>query len=125
MKCCPTLKHPLRSRIQIGVLLSCAFLVAGLGSAGKAYVQEAATPARKGDTAPLTREPDAQSKTKSNLLETGKILFLGNSITRHGPSQAVGWSGDWGMAASAREKDFVHLVTSSLCSCCWCWLGCF
>ncbi len=43
-----------------------------------------------------------------------KILFLGNSITRHGPSKAIGWSGDWGMAASAQEKDFVNLVTSSL-----------
>ncbi len=43
-----------------------------------------------------------------------KILFLGNSITLHGPSKAVDWSGNWGMAASAREKDFVHIVTSSL-----------
>ncbi len=43
-----------------------------------------------------------------------KILFLGNSITLHGPSKAVDWSGNWGMAASAAEKDFVHLVTDSL-----------
>jgi len=43
-----------------------------------------------------------------------KILFLGNSITRHGPKKSIGWSGDWGMAASAQEKDFVHLVTNSL-----------
>ena len=43
-----------------------------------------------------------------------KVLFLGNSITRHGPSKAVDWSGNWGMAASAAEKDFVHLVTNAL-----------
>jgi hypothetical protein len=43
-----------------------------------------------------------------------KILFLGNSITRHGPAPKIGWTADWGMAASAREKDFVHLVVSAL-----------
>lgn len=43
-----------------------------------------------------------------------RILFLGNSITRHGPKPEIGWTSDWGMAASARDKDFVHLVTSSI-----------
>lgn len=46
--------------------------------------------------------------------EFQKVLFLGNSITLHGPSQKVDWSGNWGMAASAAEKDYVHLVTQSL-----------
>ena len=44
----------------------------------------------------------------------GKVLFLGNSITRHGPLAKIGWMSDWGMAASAKEKDYVHLVASSL-----------
>ncbi|NQT92745.1 MAG: glycoside hydrolase family 99-like domain-containing protein [Lentisphaerae bacterium] len=43
-----------------------------------------------------------------------KVLFLGNSITRHGPSKKIGWSGNWGMAASAQDKDYVHLVTKAL-----------
>lgn len=36
-----------------------------------------------------------------------KVLFLGNSITRHG--LAAYWWGDWGMAAESRDLDYVHL----------------
>jgi len=44
----------------------------------------------------------------------GRLLFVGNSITLHGPSEAVGWTGNWGMAASAAEKDYVHLVVDAV-----------
>jgi alpha-galactosidase len=43
-----------------------------------------------------------------------RVLFVGNSITRHGPSAKIGWAGDWGMAASALGKDYVHLVVEAL-----------
>ena len=46
--------------------------------------------------------------------EYQRVLFLGNSITKHGPSKKVDWSGNWGMAASAAEKDFVHVIAKSL-----------
>lgn len=42
------------------------------------------------------------------------IVFIGNSITRHGPAPAVGWIGNWGMAASAMEKDYVWQTARQL-----------
>ena len=43
-----------------------------------------------------------------------RILFVGNSITLHNPSPKIGWTGKWGMAASAEAKDYVHLVVEAL-----------
>ena len=53
---------------------------------------------------------------ESASAQTGfhKVLFLGNSITKHGPNATIDWSGNWGMAASTEEKDYVHLVTQGL-----------
>lgn len=45
-----------------------------------------------------------------------KVLILGNSITRHGPKADIDWTGNWGMAASAEDKDFVHLIERALTS---------
>lgn len=39
-----------------------------------------------------------------------RILFLGNTLTRHGPLAAIGWTNNCGMAASAPEK-----ITSTCC----------
>ena len=39
-----------------------------------------------------------------------KILIVGNSITRHGVLPSIGWHHDFGMAASAEENDYVHLL---------------
>lgn len=38
------------------------------------------------------------------------ILCIGNSILNHGPSDSIGWSGSWGMAASSADKDYYHLL---------------
>lgn len=39
-----------------------------------------------------------------------RVLFVGNSITRHGVKEDIGWFNDWGMAASSKENDYVHLT---------------
>lgn len=44
------------------------------------------------------------------------ILFMGNSITFNLRDTAAGseWHGDWGMAASALDKDYVHRTVARL-----------
>ena len=58
-----------------------------------------------------------QTETRAATLgdiNADSILFLGNSITLHGPY--VTWLPDahWGMAASEESKDYVHLLTSQI-----------
>lgn len=36
------------------------------------------------------------------------VVILGNSIVAHPVAQEISWNVDWGMAASARDSDFVH-----------------
>ena len=43
-----------------------------------------------------------------------RVEIIGNSITGHGPAPELGWTGDWGMAASAAENDYVHIITRKL-----------
>jgi hypothetical protein len=43
-----------------------------------------------------------------------RILFLGNSLTLHPPSPSIGWTGNWGMAASAAVNDYAHVVTTRI-----------
>jgi lysophospholipase L1-like esterase len=54
------------------------------------------------------------AKPMIGKLPASKVLFLGNSITLHGPAPSIGWTGKWGMAASAEDKDYVHLVTADI-----------
>ncbi len=39
-----------------------------------------------------------------------RIMIVGNSITRHAPNPSIGWNGDYGMAASSKDNDYVHIL---------------
>ena len=41
-----------------------------------------------------------------------RLLFVGNSITLHAPKPEIGWTHNWGMAASSEENDYVHQTMS-------------
>lgn len=56
---------------------------------------------------PLARGEDATRSYE-------RVLFLGNSITLHGPLESIGWTGNWGMAASSQDQDYVHLLQQRL-----------
>ena len=54
------------------------------------------------------------STTASAQAKPQKILFVGNSLTSHGPKADIDWHGNWGMAATSLDKDYVHVVTKAL-----------
>lgn len=41
------------------------------------------------------------------------LAVIGNSITHHDPSPAIGWGGNWGMAVASADKDFAHIVSQA------------
>lgn len=43
-----------------------------------------------------------------------RVMFVGNSITLHGINEELGWLLHCGMAASAPEKDYVHLLSDKI-----------
>lgn len=43
-----------------------------------------------------------------------RVLFWGASVTKHAPNEALAWTGNWGMAASSEDKDYVHRTVAKL-----------
>ncbi len=63
-----------------------------------------------------TVQVEKKFKSTGSLIYDGdpcgspRILITGNSITHHGASEKIGWTGSYGMAASSKENDFVHIL---------------
>ncbi len=47
--------------------------------------------------------------------EIKEVVFIGNSIRWHGKAPQLGWNNDWGMAATSRDKDYVHVLYRHIC----------
>ena len=43
-----------------------------------------------------------------------KVMFAGNSITLHSVKEEIGWFNEWGMAASKKENDYVHILMDKI-----------
>lgn len=56
----------------------------------------------------------SRSRAASFTLYYQRMMVVGNSIMSHAPAPEIGWTNFNGMAASAPEKDFVHLLTARL-----------
>lgn len=60
----------------------------------------------------------AVNQNSSNVYICGeggfRVLFVGNSITKHRPKPEMGWTNDCGMAASSPENDYVHLLMKKI-----------
>ncbi len=98
--------------MSIPVTVRCASVAAGLLICLTLIAQGvAAEPPRQPAQSP---DPAAPRPARIGGLRADRVLFLGNSITLHGPLAEIGWTGNWGMAASAEDKDYVHLLTARI-----------
>jgi len=67
---------------------------------------------KQGQLSPMNRIPipsfsDTSNNKNGRLL---KLLIIGNSLTRHGIAENIGWTHVGGMAATSSANDFAHLI---------------
>lgn len=75
----------------------------------EAAASEVSTEASGGETAVIGGEIEAPDIFPE---DTYNYLALGNSITQHEPCSY--WWGDWGMCASAPDKDYAHQTAAGI-----------
>lgn len=95
------------------------------GGAYTEYSYDNGTTWVKGDQVPVVSRKQMLARTRVNDLTSQttqatvtpyfqRMMVIGNSIMSHGPAPDLGWTNFNGMAASAPEKDYVHLLTAKL-----------
>lgn len=75
------------------------------------------TPQHTGDNPAnllTAQQPQQPGNVVVNPKYYERVLFVGNSITHHAPSIPLQWEGDWGMSATAADKDYMNRVMSEL-----------
>jgi len=55
-------------------------------------------------------ETNVKSKPVDSTLTFYNVVILGNSITYSPNNTPIGWFGDWGMAATVQDSDYVHIL---------------
>ncbi|QJD77885.1 SGNH/GDSL hydrolase family protein [Spirosoma rhododendri] len=89
------------------------------------YSYDNGTTWTKGDQVPVVTKKPMLARTRINDLTSQtaqatvtpyfqRMMVIGNSIMSHGPAPNLGWNNFNGMAASALDKDYTHLLQAKL-----------
>ena len=91
-----------------------ALALAGCGGGGSSPATTATASAAEQPQPQPAPAPAPAPQPQAPATQFSDLLVIGNSITKIGPNADLGWTGDWGMAASSPDKDFAHLTAAAL-----------